>query len=305
VFVTGALHGDEINGTGAIHHLLVDSGFEIQAGAIVLIPVLNMLGFERHSRYLPDRRDLNRSFPGSTTGSLASRIAYRVSKEIVDRCDFGIDLHSASVRRTNYPHVRADLSGPETKRIAVAFGCEVILDGPGPEGSLRNESFNRGCATIVMEGGEVSKVEPGVIESTLRGIRNVLVELEMIEGELEHPRYTLVIRNSTWLRARRGGYMYFHVSPGDLVDEDQPIATVYDLLGKTQDTIVSPCDAVVIGMTTLPAVSPGEPICHLGQLSDNRNVDRLKEHRVKNDALEGRLVDQLSSNVNVVDPEEM
>lgn len=305
VFVTGALHGDEINGTGAIQRVLVDPDFELTRGTLVLVPVVNILGFERHSRYCPDRRDLNRSFPGSPTGSLASRMAYRIFDEIVGRCDYGIDLHTAAVRRTNYPNIRADLSNPTVKRLAMAFGCEVVVDGVGPPGALRQEALLAGCPTIVMEGGEVSKFEPGIVESAVRGVRNVLRELDMLEGEVEHPRYQLMIEQSRWLRANRGGFMHFHISPGDLVQQEQPIATTYDLLGSIQGTILSPFDAVVIGMTTLPAVSPGEPICNLGQLPPKTSFQLLNDERWQEDTLEEKLVDQLSSNVVVVDPEEL
>lgn len=304
VFVTGALHGDEINGTGAIQQMLVDTDFKILRGAIVLIPVLNILGFERHSRYLPDRRDLNRSFPGTSGGSLASRMAARIFDEIVGRCDIGIDLHTASVRRTNYPNIRGDLTNPMIRRLAMAFGCEVILDGAGPEGALRQEATKSGCPTLVMEGGEVSKVEPGIVQSAVRGVHNILRELEMMDGELESPRYQLVVQQSRWIRASRGGFMHFHVAPGDLVEKDQPIASNFDLLGNLQETVVCPYDAVVIGMTTLPSVSPGEPICNVGQLPGNASVATLRRRRLQEDGLEELLVDQLSSNMLVVDHED-
>lgn len=124
VFVTAAVHGDEINGTGAVRSLILDATFELQAGALILVPVVNLLGFDRHSRYLPDRRDLNRCFPGSLKGSLASRMARIVFDEVVARSDFGIDLHTAAVRRTNFPNVRADITNAETRRFAEAFGSE-------------------------------------------------------------------------------------------------------------------------------------------------------------------------------------
>jgi predicted deacylase len=304
VFVTGALHGDEINGTGAIQQLLADPEFQIVAGTLVLVPVLNIVGFERHSRYLPDRRDLNRSFPGSPNGSLASRMAYRIFQEIVERCDFGIDLHTAAARRTNYPNIRADLSHPGVKRLALAFGCEVIVNGAGPSGALRQEATNSGCPTIVMEGGEVHKVEPGIVQSAVRGIRNVLCHLKLLQGRMERPRYQLVIEQTRWLRASRGGFLHFHIAPGDLVEQEQPIATICDLLGNTQATLASPFDAVVIGMTTLPAVSPGDPICHLGQLPTDTSVSRIRKGRSSSETLEELLVDQLSSNLVVVDPDE-
>ncbi|MCC9600498.1 succinylglutamate desuccinylase/aspartoacylase family protein [Stieleria sp. JC731] len=305
VFITGALHGDEINGTGAIQQLLLDPQFIIESGTVVLIPVLNMLGFERHERYLPDRRDLNRSFPGTPTGSLASRMAFRIFDEIVSRCDYGIDLHTASVRRTNYPNVRGDLADPAVRRIAMAFGCEVIMDGVGPAGALRSEATANGCPTIVMEGGEVSKVEPGIVQSAVRGISNVLRELEMLKGEIERPRYQVVVEQSKWLRANKGGFMQFHIVPGELVERDQPVATIFDLLGHVQTTISCPFDSVVIGMNTLPAVSPGEPICHLGQLPADKSMSLLRRSRLQVDGLEEKLVDQLSSNIVVVSPDEI
>src|SRR6056297_619029 len=185
VFVTAALHGDEINGTGAVRDLIQDSELNLVRGSLILVPVLNLLAFDRHSRYLPDRRDLNRSFPGSSTGSLAGRMARTIFDEIISRADFGIDLHTASVRRTNYPNVRGDLSNPGVEKISTAFGCEIIIDGKGPRGALRREACRAGCPTIIMEGGEVWKVEPRIVETAVRGVKNVLRNLEMLEGEPE------------------------------------------------------------------------------------------------------------------------
>ena len=145
VFVTAALHGDELNGTGAIRQLIQDSNLRLLRGSVILVPVLNLLAFDRHSRYLPDRRDLNRSFPGSRTGSLASRMARTIFEEIVARCNYGIDLHTAAVRRTNYPNVRGDLTDPKVRRLAESFGCEIIVNGKGPKGAFRREASADGC----------------------------------------------------------------------------------------------------------------------------------------------------------------
>ena len=275
VFVSAALHGNEINGTGAIRQLINDEAFQVTKGAIVLVPVLNILGFERHSRYLPDRRDLNRAFPGSEQGSLASRMARKIFDELIQRCDFGIDIHTASVRRTNYPNVRGDLSDKQVRRIAEAFGCEIVMNGVGPKGSLRREACKAACPTIIMEGGEVSKVEPGIVQSSVRGVKNVLRELGMHDGQPETPDYQLVIEKSKWVRAERGGFLQFHVQPGDVVTKDQPIATNATLLGREQNVMHAPFDAVVIGMTTLPAISPGEPICNLGRLPKGTKAAEL------------------------------
>jgi len=304
VFVTAALHGDEINGTGAIRQLIQDADFQLIRGSVILVPVLNLLAFDRHSRYLPDRRDLNRSFPGSESGSLAGRMARTIFDEIVSRCDYGIDLHTAAVRRTNYPNVRGDLSNPEVSRIAKAFGSEIIMNNKGPRGAFRREACIAGCPTIIMEGGEVWKVEPSIVESATRGVKNVLRELQMLKGEAESPDYQVIIEKSQWVRAERGGFLHFHIQPGDIIEKGQPLATNTTLLGHDQSMSYSPFDAVVIGMTTLPATSPGEPICNLGKLTKGTKPSELRHLRLKEDGLEGHMVKELSTNILMVDPKE-
>lgn len=301
VFVTAALHGDEINGTGTIRQLIQDDELKILKGSVILVPVLNLLAFDRHSRYLPDRRDLNRCFPGSSTGSLAARMANTVFQEIVSRCDYGIDLHTAAVRRTNYPNVRADLSKKPIRRLAEAFGSELILNGKGPQGAFRREACAAGCPSIIMEGGEVWKVEPRIVESASRGVRNVLRELGMLAGDIESPNYQVIIEKTKWVRAERGGFLQFHVAPGDIVEAKQPLATNTNLLGHERSMLRAPFDGVVVGMTTLPAVSPGEPVCHLGQLPTGTKAETLRRLRTEESGLEERVVEDLASNVMVVE----
>ncbi|PJA75970.1 succinate dehydrogenase [bacterium CG_4_9_14_3_um_filter_65_15] len=304
VFVTAALHGDEINGTGAVRNLIMDEDLHLLRGAMILVPVLNILAFDRHSRYLPDRRDLNRSFPGTTSGSLASRMARIIFDEIVTRSDFGIDLHTAAIRRTNYPNVRADMSNDAVRRLALSFGAEIILDGKGPKGAFRPEACNAGCPTIIMEGGEIWKVEPVVVESALRGIKNVLRGLGMIEGPPVLPASQIVIETSKWMRAERGGFMQFHIQPGDIVVKDQLLATNTTLIGTERFKLFAPFDAVVIGMTSLPAVNPGEPICNLGKLPKGCDPVELIKLRSAAGGLGQRLLDDLATSVTVVEPSE-
>jgi predicted deacylase len=301
VFITAALHGDEINGTGVIRQIIHEGTFQLIRGSVILVPVLNLLAFERHSRYLPDRRDLNRCFPGMDTGSQASRMARHIFDEIVARSDYGIDLHTAALRRTNYPNVRADLQDPQVARIAKAYGSEIILDSKGPKGSLRREACQQGCPTIVMEGGEVWKVEPAIVESAIKGIVNVLRELEMLEGSPEIARHQMVLTKTKWLRAESGGFLQFHVKPGDAIEANQPIATNTNLLGVEKSTLYSPYAGVVLGMTTLPAVTPGEPVCHLGQLPKRMQPARLSRKRAENEGFEERLLEELSTNVMVIE----
>ncbi len=298
VYVTAAVHGDEINGTGAIRHIIMEELFTISRGTLILAPVINLLGFERHSRYLPDRRDLNRCFPGSPEGSVASRIASTIFRQIVKRSDFGIDLHTAAIRRTNFPNVRADMSDPRIADFARAFGAELIVSGRGPQGSLRRAACAAGCATIILEAGEVWKVERYVVEYAARGVRNCLIHLGMVEGEAEKPSYRVETDRTKWIRAKHGGFLHFRVAPGDILEAGQVIATNTSLTGQEQGEIVSPRDGVVLGMTTLPSVAPGDPVCHLAFPSEGnlKHVERAVE-KLSEDCLHQRMREDLSHGV--------
>lgn len=303
VCITAAVHGDEINGTGAVRTLILDQTVQLQSGALILVPVVNLIGFERHSRYLPDRRDLNRCFPGSLKGSLASRMARIVFDEIVTRSDYGIDLHTAAVRRTNFPNVRVDRDLPEALRIAKAFGSEILIAGKGPKGSFRREACAAGCTTIMLEAGEVWKVERGIVDYAIRGIVNVLIELGMCAGEPIRPAYQTIIERTKWIRSEKGGFLQFHVTPGEIVEQNQPIATNTNLLGRENNVLVAPFRGIVLGMTTLPATTPGEPVYHLGQLpADTKKLDRIRGNLEEGHPHE-RLREDLATNVLVVEPE--
>lgn len=300
VFLTAALHGNEINGTGAIRQLIGEPDFTLAAGMLLMVPVVNVHGFETYSRYLPDRRDLNRCFPGSSRGSLAARMADKLFREIVRRCDYGLDLHTASIRRTNFPNVRGDLSDPGVAKIAAAFGCQWIIDNRGPQGSLRREATKAGVPTIILEAGEVWKVEPTVVAVAVRGVRNVLATLGMTDETPEPSPIQHRIKTTRWTRAERGGFLEFHVAPGEVVRKDQPLATAYSLLGAERDAIVSPIDAVVIGMTTLPAATPGEPVIHLGQISASLAEELQSKRSVRQiDPLHGQVKEDLATNIVV------
>lgn len=267
IFITAAIHGDEVNGTGIIHDFLFGDLIELKCGTLILAPVVNVFGFESHERYLPDRRDLNRSFPGSAKGSLAGRIAHTLMTELVDKCDYGIDLHTAAFQRTNFPNIRADLTNPAARRLAEAFGCFMIVDGKGPLGSFRREATKRGCPTIILEAGEPWKVEPSVLQIGTRGIRNILAGLEMIDECMVKPPFLAKVRKTQWVRATVGGILKFHLSPGDFVEAGQALVTNYSIMGVEQNTLTSPTHGIVLGMTTMPAVKPGEPICNIATLT--------------------------------------
>jgi uncharacterized protein len=302
VAITAAVHGDEINGTGTIRHIIRERPFVLEAGTLILVPVVNMLGFERHSRYLPDRRDLNRSFPGTPDGSLASRMAHSFFNQIILHSQFCIDLHSAAIRRTNFPNIRADMTDARVADLARAFGSTVIINSKGHKGTMRATACKAGCPTIVLEAGEVWKVEPGVVEYSVWGITNCLIHLGMVAGEEMEPAFRIETKTTKWIRATQGGFLEFHVSPGDIIQADQALATNTDLMGDMQNVILAPRDGVVIGMTTLPSVAPGDPICHLayprkGELKKiTKAVNKLDD-----DSLHVRLREDLSRNIRITD----
>lgn len=306
VAITAAVHGDEINGTGAIRQLIKEPPFTLHRGTLILAPVVNIMGFERHSRYLPDRRDLNRCFPGNSSGSLSARLARVIFDEIVGRCDYLIDLHTAAVRRTNFPNVRADCSDPECQRLARAFGCEVIVNSPGPDGSLRKEAVKYGRPAIVLEAGEVWKVEPAVQELTLRGISNVLSELGMTDKTYEPPHHQIIVRETRWIRSESGGFLQFHVAPGDAVSVDQAVATSTSLLGSQNEIIRSPLQGIVMCMTTMPAVGPGDPVVHIALPTSDKQHHRLEKgiETLESDTIEIQLREHLATNIVVTALEE-
>lgn len=304
VFVTAAVHGDELNGTGIVREILLNQPFKLTRGSLVLVPVVNMLGLERHQRYLPDRRDLNRSFPGGTDGSLARRFAHAIFNAIVPQCDYGIDLHTAAVRRTNYPNIRADLSNPKVKELALAFKSELIINGKGPKGSFRRTATSKGCPTIILEAGEVWKIEPSVVEVGVRGIRNVLIHLGMVEGKIVKPPFQICVDRTKWVRAETGGILQFHCSPGDIINKDQPIATNSDLHGHEQRVISAPADGVIIGMTTLPVVIPGDPVVHLAIPKNGTKLVSRAIEKLSGKSLPARVRDDLSTSIAVSEPTE-
>lgn len=304
--ITSAIHGDEVNGTGAIRSLIKNPPFRLIRGALILVPVINIPGFERHSRYMPDRRDLNRSFPGSTKGSFTSRLARLVFSEIVGRCDYIVDLHTAAVRRTNFPNVRADYNNEDCARLARTFGCEVVVNGAGPDGSFRKEAVKAGCPTIVIEAGEVWKVEPAVLEMHRRGITNILVELGMVDNEPQPPPHQIVVEETTWVRAEMAGLLRYHVAPGEPVSEGQIIATSTSLLGADKETIRSPHRGIVMGMSTMPAVNIGDPVFHIALPATKGQQRRIEKSigGLEKDTIELDIRSQLATNINVTEQSE-
>ncbi|MFG0327579.1 MAG: succinylglutamate desuccinylase/aspartoacylase family protein [Phycisphaerales bacterium JB037] len=304
VAVTAAVHGDEITGMAIVRALVGDEHLKIERGTLILAPVVNVLGFERSSRYMPDRRDLNRSFPGSASGSLTARFARAVFEELIGPADALIDLHTAAAKRTNFPNVRVDLDHPPSAELARHFGAELTVHGKGPEGSLRRAAVEAGKAAIILEAGEVWKFDPAMTEIGLRGVRNALMGLGMMPGEPEPPLFRAESRKTEWARSTHGGILRFHVSPGDWVEDAQPLATVTTLLGRDLATIESPRAGVVLGMTTMPAVVPGDPVCHIATLDRGRAKLREAHEDESGDSLHHRVLDAFTANTHIEQPRE-
>lgn len=302
VFVSAAIHGNEINGVGIVHELMDERPLDLVAGTLILLPVVNVFGVEYQDRYMPDGRDLNRNFPGSANGSLARRVAHLIFRQVVQQCDYGIDLHSAADQRVNFPNIRGDFSNPGVERLGRAFGCELLVNGKGPEGSLRREACAAGCPTIILEAGEPRKIEPRVLEIGYRGVRNVLIELGMVEGELHHPAYQTRVEKTKWVRAQVGGILRFHIAPGSVVEKGEPVATNTSLYGREKSVLVSPVDGVVLGMTTLPTVKPGEPVCHVAV--PDMPIDEVRDALASRGkrSLHERIQRDLATNVHVTAP---
>ena len=280
VFVTAAVHGDEINGVEIVRRLIYDVDHTQMSGALICVPVVNVLGFLSQSRYLPDRRDLNRHFPGDPRGHTSSRIASIFFNEVARQCDYGIDLHTAPAGRTNIAHVRADVDVPEVRRLARAFGASILVHTKGQVGTLRRAATEAGIPTLTFEAGEPARFSRAVTNEGLRGVLNVLVALGMMKGEIKKPPFRVIVKETVWIRAERGGILDLRVRPGQLIYEGDIISVNTNPFGAEVNTIRSPVTGMVIGTTSSPIVNPGMPICHIVRLKKTLStVERALDRR--------------------------
>jgi predicted deacylase len=266
LFVTATVHGDELNGVGILRSLLNDTDFTGLRGTLIGVPVVNVPGFLVQDRRLPDRRDLNRSFPGSPKGSLTARLADMLFRQVIRQSDFGIDLHTAGGERSNYPQIRADLSDPRVAELAEAFGIPLLIGGEGPEGSLRRVACAAGVPTIVFEAGSARRLERPFIEIGIAGILNVMRFLKMLPGEPAEPPLRLRIERTHWVRAQAGGILDLSVELGQALRRGTPISVNTNPFGREKSLLEAPWSGVVLGLTQLPLVHPGDAICHLARL---------------------------------------
>jgi uncharacterized protein len=267
LFVTASIHGDEINGVEIIRRLLAHKALRHLRGTLLAVPVVNVYGYVRQSRYLPDRRDLNRSFPGSEKGSLAARLAATLISEVVEGSTHGIDLHTGAIHRENLPQIRVTLhAGEAMSALAKAFDTPVILDLDVRPGSLRAEAALRGIPTLLYEGGEALRFDEFSVRAGLRGVLGVMRHLDMIRAG--NTRRTighepLVARSSVWVRARQSGILLSRTPLGAQVSKGSTLGIVTDPFRPVDEPVLSPVSGIVIGRTNLPLIMEGEALYHV------------------------------------------
>lgn len=267
VWLSAAVHGDELNGIEIIRRVLRRLDPRSMAGTVLAVPIVNVFGFINESRYLPDRRDLNRSFPGSPRGSLAARLAHLFITTIVERSTHGIDLHTGSDHRTNLPQVRGDLDDPETRRLMEAFGTPVMIASGWRDGSLRETAAKRGIPIVVYEGGEAHRFDRFAIDAGYEGVMRVLAALRVVDDAGAAAPPPVAVRATTWVRARRSGILRLEVDLGDRVTEGQVLGWISDAFGVRELAVRAPLDGLVIGMTRHPLVAQGEAVAHIADVS--------------------------------------
>jgi len=278
LFISAAIHGDEINGVEIIRRVLQQKALKNLRGTLLAIPIVNVYGFLNHTRYLPDGRDLNRAFPGSAKGSLTGRVAYTFVREIVNKCTHGIDLHTGSRHRINFPQIRADLDDPQDLAMTEAFGVTLAIDAKIRDGSLRACAGDAGIPVILYEAGEALRFEEVYIRAGVKGVTNVMRNIGMLAKTRSKkvPPSPIISDQTGWVRAPESGILRTFVPLGGKVITGQTLAMVADPLGTRETAILAPNDGMVIGRTNLPLVYEGDATFHIAQYG--RKVGAVERH---------------------------
>tara|TARA_R110002126_G_scaffold291767_1_gene457435 strand:- start:262909 stop:263949 length:1041 start_codon:yes stop_codon:yes gene_type:complete len=289
LFVSAATHGDEVIGVEIARRLMHAPSLNSVNGTVLIAPIVNTFGFLNQSRYLPDRRDLNRSFPGSSRGSLASRLAHLFMTEVVARSDIGIDLHSAAIHRTNLPQVRVSALKPETMALAEAFGAPMILTAPLRPGSLRQAAHKVGVDMLLFEAGEALRFDEFAVRAGLSGILRVLRALKMVSAKgIAKPKATPAHATaSAWLRAPVGGLLRTFKTPGEMVSVGDVLGIISDPLGEVESEVLATNAGLIIGRTNLPVVNEGDGLFHVAIVGHEGTEDAIDDltEQLNNDPL--------------------
>lgn len=279
-FVSAAVYGDEINGVEIVRRLLGIKALDKLRGNLLLVPVVNVHGFLDRSRYLPDRRDLNRSFPGSATGSIAARLAHTFTEEVAFRADFGIDLHTGALDRSNLPQVRVTRGDAEAERLAMAFGAPVVVGAADREGSLRSAAAEKGIPVLVYEAGEALRFDELSIKTGVRGILRVLREQGMLPRRQEKEvagTGTVIATDTTWVRAPSSGVVTQRGALGRRVKKDELLAVMTDPLGSVSKPVLSPVSGIIIGRNNLPLAHEGDALFNVASFDSVRRAEGVVE----------------------------
>lgn len=274
LFVSAAIHGDEINGVDIVRRLLKHRGLKQIAGTLIAIPIVNVFGFNDKSRYLPDRRDLNRSFPGAEQGSLASQIAYMFRTEIVAQATHGIDLHTGAIHRRNLPQIRADLSHKGNLALATAFGAPVILDASPRDGSLREMVGEQKIPMLLYEAGTALRFDH---RASLLGVEGILNVMRTI-GMLPKPKFKpsgmkpYIAKSSQWVRAPISGIFITRKKLGEYVSKGDKLGFITNPFGDYEYDILSPLDGLIVGNSILPLANEGDGLYHLAALDGDHKL---------------------------------
>ncbi|MGB3750600.1 MAG: succinylglutamate desuccinylase/aspartoacylase family protein [Arcobacteraceae bacterium] len=287
VFVSAAIHGDELNGIEIIRRFRKLNILKRLKGTLILVPIVNVYGIMNLSRYLPDRRDLNRSFPGSSKGSLAGRVAKVFFDEIVLKCDLGIDLHTASIHKSNLPQVRTNIENEYTFNLAKAFGAPVVLHSELRDGSLRAVAQEKGVPILLYEAGEALRFDETSIRIGVNGLVNVLRKNEMLpqvtrKRTLKTP---VITKSSKWIRSIESGMLRTIKALGDTVKENEIIAFIDEPLGDDSFEVLAPFDGIIIGKSEIPLVQEGDAVFHIANFKNleiaEDKIEYFNEERIE------------------------
>lgn len=265
LLLTGGLHGDEVNGTETIRRMMSEKMLMPDAGTVMAIPIVNIYGFLNFARDLPDGKDANRSFPGTKNGSLASRMAYTVTKKILPHIDFGVDFHTGGGNRGNFPHIRCDFSDELSMELAAGFRPEMIVHSNTIPNSLRNEAMQMGKRIIVFEGGQAQRFSDPAIEEGIAGTLRLMADLDMIKPDRAfvrraRPKY---FNKTTWVRAENAGLFHYDVQNGDPIEAGETIGTITDPYNDYEVEIISPVSGYMIGLNHTAVVNAGDALVHI------------------------------------------
>ncbi len=272
-FISAVVHGDEILGVEVVHRVLQHSSLHNLHGTLLAVPIVNTFGFLNNSRYMPDRRDLNRSFPGSDHGSLASLLADLFLKEVVLRSQYGIDIHTAAIHRTNLPQIRISPDVPELLELAHAFSPPVIMVSKLRDGTLRQCARDRGVQMLLYEGGEALRFNEVAIDVGVTGVLNVLSHLGMISLEPKTGKSPAISHSSSWLRAPEGGILRGPLPTGAAVSKGQIVGEISNPLGDHAVNVIADFEGIIIGRTNLPIVNRGDALFHIARMENADAAD--------------------------------